>query len=158
MPAGGPRADEVDIVFAPVRPLVAARFPPWADLPIRPIGFGGWDNGAFLGEQEAFRAAPPVDTATWARGRGWTPWTGLIVCAGVPGANALEAERSRRVIEEVLGDRARRMTRIVNVHAVRPESGFQNGGRWGTAPGLPRASEIDLLQSGEARSRNGPGA
>ncbi len=59
----------------------------------------------FEGEsREAFRAALPLDNATWARGRGWTLWKALIVAAGLPGTNPLEARKSRRVIDEVLAD------------------------------------------------------
>ncbi|WP_372785454.1 aminoglycoside phosphotransferase family protein [Phenylobacterium sp.] len=36
--------------------LVAAQFPQWADLPIRPVAEGGWDNRTFhLGEDMAVR-------------------------------------------------------------------------------------------------------
>ncbi|RWB51426.1 aminoglycoside phosphotransferase family protein [Mesorhizobium sp.] len=58
----------------------------------------------FEGEsREAFRAAIAVDEATWARGRGWTLWKALITAAGHD-ANQAEAERQRRVIDEVLAD------------------------------------------------------
>jgi aminoglycoside phosphotransferase (APT) family kinase protein len=59
----------------------------------------------FNGEsREAFRAALPLDDTTWARGRGWTLWKALIVCAALPGTNPLDAEKSWRVIDEVLAD------------------------------------------------------
>lgn len=58
----------------------------------------------FQGEsREAFRAAIDVDEATWARGRGWTLWKALITVAGHDASQA-EAERSRRVIDDVLAD------------------------------------------------------
>lgn len=39
-----------------VRRLVAAQFPQWADLPVRPVAHGGWDNRTFhLGEAMAVR-------------------------------------------------------------------------------------------------------
>ncbi len=39
-----------------VRRLVAAQFPQWADLPIKPVQFGGWDNRTFhLGDQMSVR-------------------------------------------------------------------------------------------------------
>ena len=58
----------------------------------------------FEGEsREAFRDRIAVDKATWARGRGWTLWKALITVAGHD-ANQAEAERSRRVIDEVLAD------------------------------------------------------
>src|SRR5882672_694469 len=35
-----------------VRRMVAAQFPQWADLPVRPAALGGWDNKTFhLGER-----------------------------------------------------------------------------------------------------------
>jgi aminoglycoside phosphotransferase (APT) family kinase protein len=52
--------------------------------------------------RDAFRAALPLDNATWERGRGWALWKALIVCAGLPGTNPLEIEKSRWVIAEVL--------------------------------------------------------
>ncbi|QLL62404.1 aminoglycoside phosphotransferase family protein [Sinorhizobium mexicanum] len=62
----------------------------------------------FHGEsREVFRAALPLDKATWARGRGWTLWKALIVYAEVPGTDRLEVEKSRRVIEAVLADHER---------------------------------------------------
>jgi aminoglycoside phosphotransferase (APT) family kinase protein len=54
----------------------------------------------------AFSAALPLDEATWARGRGWALWKGLITLAKHKAVNFLnpEAEKARRVIEEVLAD------------------------------------------------------
>ena len=57
--------------------------------------------------RDAFRAVLPLDDATWARGRGWTLWKALIVHAGLPGTDVLEAEKSRRVIDEILADHQR---------------------------------------------------
>lgn len=46
----------VDINADLVRRLVAAQFPRWADLPIKPVQFGGWDNKTFhLGEEMSVR-------------------------------------------------------------------------------------------------------
>ncbi|MBA8880693.1 aminoglycoside phosphotransferase family protein [Phyllobacterium myrsinacearum] len=59
----------------------------------------------FSGEsRQTFRAALPLDEATWARGRGWTLWKALIVYAGLAGTDPLEAHNSRRVLKEVLAD------------------------------------------------------
>ena len=59
----------------------------------------------FKGEsRDAFRAALRLDDATWARGRGWTLWKGLITLADHIDINPLEAGKSRRVIDEVLAD------------------------------------------------------
>ncbi|HTE19971.1 MAG TPA: aminoglycoside phosphotransferase family protein, partial [Armatimonadota bacterium] len=49
-------SDRVDIDVGLVSRLVAAQFPQWADLPITPVEFGGWDNRTFhLGEQMTVR-------------------------------------------------------------------------------------------------------
>ncbi len=59
----------------------------------------------FSGEsRDAFRTALPLDDATWARGCGWALWKALIVYAGLPGANPLEAENAKRVLEEIVAD------------------------------------------------------
>lgn len=59
----------------------------------------------FEGEsRETFRAALPLDDATWARGRGWTLWKALIAYAGLAGTNPPEARTSELVIAEVLAD------------------------------------------------------
>ena len=59
----------------------------------------------FSGEsREAFCAALPVDGATWARGRGWALWKGLITLAEHASTSPLEAGKARRAIDEVLAD------------------------------------------------------
>jgi aminoglycoside phosphotransferase (APT) family kinase protein len=46
----------MDIDVSLVRRLVAAQFPQWADLPVRPVKAGGWDNRTFhLGEHMSVR-------------------------------------------------------------------------------------------------------
>ena len=54
--------------------------------------------------REAFCAALPVDNGTWARGRGWALWKGLITLAEHIDTNPLEAGKARRAIDEVLAD------------------------------------------------------
>jgi aminoglycoside phosphotransferase (APT) family kinase protein len=62
----------------------------------------------FKGEsRDTFRAALPLDSATWARGRGWAVWKALIACAALPGTNPLEVVKSRQIIEEVLAEHKR---------------------------------------------------
>lgn len=39
------RRDDIDVAL--VRRLVGAQFPQWADLPIKPVEFAGWDNKTF---------------------------------------------------------------------------------------------------------------
>jgi aminoglycoside phosphotransferase (APT) family kinase protein len=60
----------------------------------------------FAGESRAaFRAALPLNNATWARGRGWALWKALITaCQARIDTN--EGRTSRRVIDEVLTDHA----------------------------------------------------
>jgi aminoglycoside phosphotransferase (APT) family kinase protein len=59
----------------------------------------------FTGEsREVFRAALPLDDATWARGRGWTLWKALITVAALPGTNADAVAASRRIIDDILAD------------------------------------------------------
>jgi len=59
----------------------------------------------FSGEsREAFRAALPVDGATWARGRGWALWKSLITLAEHIDTNPLEAKKAQRVIDKALAD------------------------------------------------------
>src|SRR5918998_2231825 len=60
--AGKMHTDKVDINVSLVRRLLAAQFPRWADLPIKPVEVSGWDNRTFqLGTQMTVRlpsAAP----------------------------------------------------------------------------------------------------
>jgi len=59
----------------------------------------------FSGEsREAFRAALPLDEATWERGRGWAMWKALITLVQHRHTNPIEAAKTRRVIDEVLAD------------------------------------------------------
>ncbi len=56
MPQMNIRADRVNIDAALVTRLIAEQFPRWADLPIRPVEPGGWDNRTFhLGESMTVR-------------------------------------------------------------------------------------------------------
>ena len=54
--------------------------------------------------RDAFRAALPLDDATWQRGRGWTLWKALITLARHIDTNPQQAAIARRVIDEVLAD------------------------------------------------------
>jgi aminoglycoside phosphotransferase (APT) family kinase protein len=58
--------------------------------------------------RDAFRAALPVDDATWARGRGWALSTGLVALPYYLDTNPVLAGISRRGIDEVLADHERR--------------------------------------------------
>jgi len=62
----------------------------------------------FEGEsREVFRTMLPLHADTWARGRAWTLWKALIVAAGLTNTNAIESEKSWRIIDEVLVDHRR---------------------------------------------------
>ena len=53
-PAATPAAPSIDAAL--VRRLIAAQFPHWAELPIRPVEYGGWDNRTFhLGDEMTVR-------------------------------------------------------------------------------------------------------
>jgi aminoglycoside phosphotransferase (APT) family kinase protein len=54
--------------------------------------------------RERFRAALPLDEATWARGRGWALWKALITLAEHIGRNPALANAARQVIDELLAD------------------------------------------------------
>jgi len=54
--------------------------------------------------RDVFRAALPVDDATWARGRGWALSIGLINLPYYQNTNPVLASMSRRAIEEILAD------------------------------------------------------
>lgn len=57
----------------------------------------------FTGDsREAFRAAVPLDPATWARGRGWALWKAAIALARAETEPV--ARSAQRVLEEVLAD------------------------------------------------------
>jgi aminoglycoside phosphotransferase (APT) family kinase protein len=56
--------DKADITPALVASLVAAQFPQWADLPVRPVELDGWDNTTYrLGEEMSVRL-PSADRYT----------------------------------------------------------------------------------------------
>jgi len=54
--------------------------------------------------REVFRLALPLDGATWARGRGWALWKGLITYVENLNTNLLEAEIARHTIAEILAE------------------------------------------------------
>lgn len=61
----------------------------------------------FSGEsRDAFREALPLDRATWARGRGWALWKGLITLVK-RATNPTKARNARGVIDDVLVDATR---------------------------------------------------
>ncbi len=57
--------------------------------------------------RDVFRAALPVDDATWARGRGWALSVGLIALPYYQSTNPVLAGIARRAIAEVLADHQR---------------------------------------------------
>ncbi|MGR6320436.1 aminoglycoside phosphotransferase family protein [Micromonospora soli] len=53
------RVPTIDVAL--VRRLVATQFPPWADLPVRPVAVDGWDNRTFhLGDELTVRLPSAV--------------------------------------------------------------------------------------------------
>jgi aminoglycoside phosphotransferase (APT) family kinase protein len=66
MPAGKMHADEVDTDASLVARLLAAQFPQWSDLPIKPVPSAGTDNALYrLGDDMVVRL-PRID---WAAGQ-----------------------------------------------------------------------------------------
>jgi len=62
----------------------------------------------FSGEsREEFRAALPLDAATWARGRGWALWKALITLVRARETEPEEAAKARHVMDEVLAEHER---------------------------------------------------
>jgi aminoglycoside phosphotransferase (APT) family kinase protein len=60
--SGGPTVDRESIDAALAERLVAAQFPQWSDLPIRPVDLAGWDNRTFrLGDTMSVR----LPTGPW---------------------------------------------------------------------------------------------
>jgi aminoglycoside phosphotransferase (APT) family kinase protein len=57
--------------------------------------------------REAFRTALSVDSATWARGRGWALWKALITLAEHLDTNPVAVATARRVIDHVVADHER---------------------------------------------------
>jgi aminoglycoside phosphotransferase (APT) family kinase protein len=56
--------------------------------------------------RDLFREALAVDDATWARGRGWALWWGLVALPYYRATHLPLAAAARRAIDEVLADRA----------------------------------------------------
>lgn len=75
VPAGAPGQDLPTIDVALVRRLVARQFPEWAELPVRPVAVGGWDNRTFhLGDRMTVRLPSAVGYAAQvAKEHRWLP-------------------------------------------------------------------------------------
>jgi aminoglycoside phosphotransferase (APT) family kinase protein len=69
-----------------VRQLVAAQFPQWAELPVRPVASDGWDNRTFhLGEQMSVRLPSASDYAGQVeRERLWLPRLAPVLPLPIP--------------------------------------------------------------------------
>lgn len=69
-----PTREEIDVAL--VSRLVASQFPQWADLPITPVQFGGWDNRTFhLGDEMSVRLPSAHGyAAQMAKEHTWLPW------------------------------------------------------------------------------------
>ncbi|MGB2876148.1 MAG: aminoglycoside phosphotransferase family protein [Gaiellaceae bacterium] len=61
-------------------------------------------NTLAAGGREVLRTELDVDDATWARGRGWALWTGLVALPYYEQTNPVLAENARYRIGEVLAD------------------------------------------------------
>ena len=54
--------------------------------------------------RQAFRAALPVDDATWVRGRGWALWKALITVVEYRSSRPAQSAEAKRIITEILED------------------------------------------------------
>ena len=60
----GPPPQRLTVEVDQVRRLVAGQFPHWADLPVRPVADGGWDNRTFhLGDRMSVRLPSAAEYA-----------------------------------------------------------------------------------------------
>ncbi|GAB3143008.1 aminoglycoside phosphotransferase family protein [Amycolatopsis stemonae] len=60
----GPLPQRITVDADQVRSLVAEQFPRWADLPVRPVARGGWDNHTFhLGDEMSVRLPSAAEYA-----------------------------------------------------------------------------------------------
>jgi aminoglycoside phosphotransferase (APT) family kinase protein len=75
-----------DITVALVRRLIAAQFPRWAGLPIRPVAFDGWDNRTFhLGADMSVRLPSAQGyTAQVAKEHRWLPRLAPLLPLPIP--------------------------------------------------------------------------
>ncbi|MBV1854784.1 aminoglycoside phosphotransferase family protein [Catellatospora tritici] len=63
-PQLGPAPQRIAVEAQLVRRLVADQFPQWADLPVRPVAAGGWDNLTFhLGSEMSVRLPSAAEYA-----------------------------------------------------------------------------------------------
>jgi aminoglycoside phosphotransferase (APT) family kinase protein len=71
----GPPPQRVTVEAGLVRRLVAEQFPQWADLPVRPVADGGWDNFTFhLGDAMTARLPSAAEYAlAVAKEQHWLP-------------------------------------------------------------------------------------
>jgi aminoglycoside phosphotransferase (APT) family kinase protein len=71
--------------------LVAAQFPQWADLPVRPVDADGWDNRSFrLGETMAVRLPSAARYfAAVEKEQRWLPWLAPQLPVPIPAPLAL---------------------------------------------------------------------
>jgi aminoglycoside phosphotransferase (APT) family kinase protein len=66
----------------------------------------------FTGEaRDTFQTGLQLETATWARGRGWALWKALITLAGIVQTNAPEAANAQEIIARVIQDHEHSLNR-----------------------------------------------
>ena len=86
MPAEAISTADVPINTALVRRLIAAQFPEWAPLPVKPVAFGGWDNRTFhLGERMTVRLPSAARYAEQVeKEQGWLPRLAPLLPLPIP--------------------------------------------------------------------------
>ncbi|QDP73275.1 aminoglycoside phosphotransferase family protein [Legionella israelensis] len=54
--------------------------------------------------RQGFKEAMALDNNTWHRARGWALWKALIIACGMSKTNAVEANRSHQIIEDIINE------------------------------------------------------
>ena len=86
MQSGDMPATKVDINVSLVGQLVAAQFPQWPHLPIKPVELSGWDNRTFhLGEDMTVRLpSAEAYTAQVEKEQRWLPKLAPLLPLPIP--------------------------------------------------------------------------
>jgi len=86
-----PNTDKVHITVSLVRRLIDMQFPQWANLLIKPVEFGGWDNRTFhLGNHMLVRIPSAADYAAQVeKEQQWLPKLAPLLPLAIPAALAI---------------------------------------------------------------------
>ena len=156
---GNPRSDGVRIDAALVRRLIAAQFPRWADLPVRPVEAGGWDNRTFrIGSPMTARLSSAEQYALQVeKGRRWLPKLAPLLPLPIPvplakGASAEVYPWQWSVYRRIEGEAAS-VGRIADLRQFATDlAEFLNALRRIDPTGAPPPGRHNLSRGGRLRS------